>query len=289
LALEKAIRASGLTTRGTIYQKTLQTLAFADDIALVGRSRKFVAEAFKSLETEAGKLGLKINEDKTKFMEISHNTSNPQAFIVNNYTFETVSQFKYLGTIITTNNDLTVEINNRLAMSNKCYHGLKNQLKSRFMSLKTKINIYKTLIRPILLYGSECWAVTKLHENKLLTFERKILRKIFGAVHENNSWRSLFNFEIYQKYKQPDIVKVIKCNRLRWLGHLHRSDNTNPVKKLTFTNPMGNRRRGRPPTRWLDSVEKDFNLIKKGNWRSLAMDRTRWQLLLGTALTCNRL
>ncbi len=157
------------------------------------------------------------------------------------------------------------------------------------MSLKTKINIYKTLIRPILLYGSECWAVTKLHETKLLTFERKILRKIFGAVHENNSWRSLFNFEIYQKYKQPDIVKVIKCNRLRWLGHLYRSDNTNPVKKLTFTNPMGSRRRGRPPVRWLDSAEKDFGLIKKGNWRSLAMDRTRWQRLLGTALTCNRL
>ena len=69
MALEKTIRTSGLTAREIIYQKTLQTLTFADNIALVGRSRGFVAEAFNLLENEAGKLGLKINEDKAKFME----------------------------------------------------------------------------------------------------------------------------------------------------------------------------------------------------------------------------
>ena len=83
------------------------------------------------------------------------------------------------------------------------------------MSLKTKINICKTLIRSVLLYMSECWAMIKAYENKLLTFEHKILRKFFGDLNENNSWGSLFNFEIYQKYNQPDIVKVKICNRLR--------------------------------------------------------------------------
>ena len=58
--------------------------------------------------------------------------------------------------------------------------------------------------------------------------------KNFGAIHENNSWRSLFSFEIYQKYKQPDIVKVIICNILQSLGHLHHSNSTNPVKMLFF-------------------------------------------------------
>ena len=107
------------------------------------------------------------------------------------------------------------------------------------MSLKTKINTYKTLIRPVLPYKSECWEMTKAHENKILTFDRKILRKFFGAVHENNSWRSLFNFEIYQKHKQPDIVKVMKCNRLQWLGHLYLSNSTNPENQLIFTSPRG--------------------------------------------------
>ena len=133
------------------------------------------------------------------------------------------------------------------------------------MSLKRKINIYKTLIQRVFLYESECWAMIKAHENKLLIFERKIPRKIFGAILENNSWRSQFNFEIYQKHKQPNIIKVIKGNRLRWLGHLHRSNSINLVKKLSFTNPMGKRRRGRPPIRLLDSMEKDLILIENGN------------------------
>ena len=77
---------------------------------------------------------------------------DPLPFKVENYTFETISQLKYLGTTVTTNNDLTIEINNRLVMSNKCYHCLKNQLKPRYMSLETSINISKSLIPPVLLY-----------------------------------------------------------------------------------------------------------------------------------------
>ncbi len=63
LAIEKAIRASDPTARETIYQKTMQTLEFADDIALVGRSRRYVTEAFNLLEAEARKFRLTINED----------------------------------------------------------------------------------------------------------------------------------------------------------------------------------------------------------------------------------
>ena len=68
IVVQLGSRTSGLTARGIIYQKTLQTLAFADEITLVGRFREFVAEAFSKLETEAGKLGQKINTDKMRFI-----------------------------------------------------------------------------------------------------------------------------------------------------------------------------------------------------------------------------
>ena len=90
-ALEKAIRAPSITARGIIYQKTIQNLTFAVDIALIDRFRKFVTEAFNALEAEAGKLGLKIKEGKTKFMETSQNTPNLHPFTKKNYIFETVS------------------------------------------------------------------------------------------------------------------------------------------------------------------------------------------------------
>ena len=141
----------------------------------------------------------------------------------------------------------------------------------------------------IILYGCECWTMTKSIENNLLIFERKILRKIFGAVFEHGVWRSMYNHEIYRKFRQPDIVKVIKSHRIRWLGHLYRTEDANPLKKLTFTNPMGARKRGRPPIRWLDSVESDIKTISKRDWRNIALDRTRWRKLIGTALASSRL
>ena len=65
-------------------------------------------------------------------------------------------------------------------MANKGFYGLKRQFRSQFLSIKNKIKIYKTLIRPVLAYGSETWILTKSDEAILGVFERKILRAIFG-------------------------------------------------------------------------------------------------------------
>jgi hypothetical protein len=70
-------------------------------------------------------------------MEITCKPNNMQYLIVNNYKFEKVNEFKYLGTLITTNNNLT-QINHRLLLANKCYYGLKKQLRSHYLSFQTK-------------------------------------------------------------------------------------------------------------------------------------------------------
>jgi hypothetical protein len=69
-------------------------------------------------------------------------------------------------------------------MANKSYYGLKKQLQSHFLSRKTKCKLYKSLIRPDLTYGSESWTLNKGNIGKLMTFEKKVLRKIYGAVND---------------------------------------------------------------------------------------------------------
>ena len=93
---------------------------------------------------------------------------------IGTYTFETIKQLMYLGTLIACCNDLKIEINNRIFMANRSFYGLRSHFKSKFMSINTKLSLYKTLIRPIVLYGSECWTLNKAEEEKLLVFERKI-------------------------------------------------------------------------------------------------------------------
>jgi hypothetical protein len=98
------------------------------------------------LEEAAKDIGLIINEDKTKFMAITENPTNLCFLDVDGYKFEKVTQFKYLGTSITYDNDLSVEINNRIINANRSYYGLKEQLKSHLLSTQTMTTRRKSYI-----------------------------------------------------------------------------------------------------------------------------------------------
>jgi hypothetical protein len=77
-------------------------------------------------------------------------------------------EFKYLGSLISNNNNsITAEINHRILLGNRCYYGLRNLLQSRLLNKGTKCKIYKTLIRPDVLYGRDSWTLAKADEEKL--------------------------------------------------------------------------------------------------------------------------
>jgi len=80
-------------------------------------------------------------------------------FKVNHMTFERVNSFVYLGTLITADNNTSAEINNRITLANRTYFGLVNILKAKNINIKYKVIIYKTLIKPVLMYGAETWVL----------------------------------------------------------------------------------------------------------------------------------
>ena len=78
---------------------------------------------------------------------------------------------------------------------------------THFWTVLTKIVLYKTLMRPVVLYGDEAWTLTKKEEQALLIFERKIFRRIYGAKYENGEWNSRTNREPEEMSKGENIVK----------------------------------------------------------------------------------
>jgi len=66
--------------------------------------------------------------------------------------------------------------------------------------------MYKALIRPVITYTSETWTLSKTNELRLILFERKVLRCIFGAKQENETWRRKCNYELYETFNEPNIV-----------------------------------------------------------------------------------
>jgi len=111
----------------------------------------------------------------------------------------------------------------------------------------------------------------------VLTFERKIFRRIYGTKYENGEWKSRTNRELEEMSKGENVVKWIKGQRIRWLGHLARMEEDR-MPKNTFTQEMeGTRRRGRPRKRWKEEVERDLQVQGVTRWRELVADRKKWK------------
>ena len=98
------------------------------------------------------------------------------------------------------------------------------------------------------------------------------------------------NHELYELFDDIDIVKRIKIQRLRWLGHVVRMDKQAPAKRVFESDPKGGaRRRGRPNIRWQNQLEENIASLGIANWRQSAGRRTDWRNLLNEAKTNSRL
>ena len=91
----------------------------------------------------------------------------------------------------------------------------------QFLSKNIQIEIYRTVILPVVLYGCETWLLTLRKERRLRVFENRVLKRIFGPKRDEitEEWRKLHNEDLNVLYFLPSVVRVIKSRRMRWAGH----------------------------------------------------------------------
>jgi len=124
-------------------------------------------------------------------------------------------------------------------------------------------------------YSSETWALKETTIQKLLVFERKILRRIFGPTKENQMWRFKTNEEVDILIKHKNIVNYTKAQRLSWFGHLQRMSDTRTVKKIFNWKPLTKRLQRRPKYRWEDNIKQDICQMKIKNWTACVQCREK--------------
>jgi len=195
----------------------------------------------------------------------------------NGVTYEGEAQFIYLGTLISNDNSVEKEIQKRILAGNRTYFATVSLFRSRLLSRATKIRLYKTLIRLVVSYGAEAWTLTKKEELALLIFERKIFRRICDPKYDNGEWKSRTNRELEELSKGENIVKLIKGQRVSWLGHLERMEEDRMPKKIFTQELKGTRRRGNPRKRWKEEVERDLQVLEVRRWRELVAGRKKWK------------
>jgi len=119
--------------------------------------------------------------------------------------------------------------------------------------------------------------MTKKEEKALLVFERKMFRRIYGPKYEDGEWKIRMNRELEELSKGENIGKLIKGQRISWLGHLERMEEDRMLKKIFTQELEGTRRRGRPRKGWREELERDLQVMGVRSWRKLVIDREKWR------------
>ena len=128
---------------------------YADDTTLMAESEEELMSLLMKVKEESEKVGLKLNIQKTKIM-----ASGPIiSWEIDGETVETVADFIFLGSKITTDGDWSHEIKRRVLLGKKVMTNLDSILKSRDIILSTKVRLVKAMVFPVVMYGCESWTI----------------------------------------------------------------------------------------------------------------------------------
>jgi hypothetical protein len=180
------------------------------------------------------------------------------------------------------------EIKSRLNLGNACYHSVQCLLSSPLLSRNLKVIICKTIILPVVLYGYETWSLILREMHRLMVFENRVLRKIFGPKRDEvmGQWRKLHNRELHNLCSSTDIIRQIKSRRMRWAGHVACMGKGRNVYRVLVGKPKGKRTLERPRCRWEDGIKMDLREIgcRGVEWIHLAQDTSRWQAVVNVVM-----
>ena len=149
-----------------IARKSINNLRYADDTTLMAESEEEQKSLLMKVKEESEKIGLKLIQ-KTKIMASGPITS----WEIDGETVETVSDFIFLGSKITADGDCSHEIKRHLLLGRKVMTNLDSILKSRDITLPTKVCLVKAMVFPVVMYGCESWTVKKAECQRIDDFE----------------------------------------------------------------------------------------------------------------------
>ena len=266
-----AIVMEGFTDE--VRQELPWTMMFADDIVICGESRMQVEESLEQWRYALERRGMKVSRSKTEYMCMSERDDGGTVQMQGEEVTR-VDEFRYLGTTIQSNGECSREVKRRVQAGWNGWRRVTGVICDRRIPAKMKGKVYKTVVRPAMLYGLEAAALTKRQEAELEVAEMKMLRFSMGVTRMDR----VRNEHIRGTAQVGRMSDKAREARLRWYGHVQRRNEGYIGKRMLEMGIPGRRRRGRPKRRFMDAVREDMRVV--GATEEDAEDRTVWRRLI---------
>ena len=275
LAVDWIMRHSTRGRNGIQWTPTTQLhdLDFADDIVLLTQAFTHLQEKTATVQEEAAKQGLQINVEKTKTLRLGHTHATP--IKIGDEFAEDVSTFTYLGSVIAKSGGAEEDVEARIKKAQTAFSMLNTVWRSQIIRRKTKLKIFNSNVKSVLLYGCETWLMTEKLRARLQTFVNKCLRKVLRIFWPD--W--ITNRDLWSTTNQVPIDEEIRQRKWRWLSHTMRKDHHSITRQSLRWNPAGRRSRGRPKKTWRRTVEEEMKHadLSWGQVSTIAQNRVRWR------------
>ena len=198
-----------------IAGRNINNFRYADDTTLMAESEEELKSLLIKVKEDSEKIGLNLNIQKTKIMASSPITS----WQIDGETVETVADFIFLGSKITADGDCSHEIKKRLLIGRQVMTKLDSILKSRNITLPTKVRLVKAMVFPVVMYVCESWTIKKAEHQRVDAFELWCWRRLFRVP-----WTARRSNQSILKEIRPEcsLEGLMLKLKLQYFGHLMR-------------------------------------------------------------------
>ncbi|KAK3526634.1 hypothetical protein QTP70_030849 [Hemibagrus guttatus] len=256
-----------------VRQESPWTMMFADDIVICSESREQVEENLERWRFALERRGMKVSRSKTEYMCVNEREGSGTVRLQGEEV-KKVQEFKYLGSTVQSNGECGKEVKKRVQAGWNGWRKVSGVLCDQKISARIKGKVYRTVVRPAMLYGLETVSLRKRQESELEVAELKMLRFSLGVTRLDR----IRNEYIRGTAHVGRLGDKVRETRLRWFGHVQRRDSEYIGRRMLDMGLPGRRQRGRPKRRYMDGINEDMKLV--GARVEDAEDRDRWREMI---------
>ncbi|KAK3506431.1 hypothetical protein QTP70_002157 [Hemibagrus guttatus] len=249
------------------------TMMFADDIVICSESREQVEENLERWRFALERRGMKVSRSKTEYMCVNEREGSGTVRLQGEEV-KKVQEFKYLGSTVQSNGECGKEVKKRVQAGWNGWRKVSGVMCDQKISARIKGKVYRTVVRPAMLYGLETVSLRKRQESELEVAELKMLRFSLGVTRLDR----IRNEYIRGTAHVGHLGDKVREARLRWFGHVQRRESEYIGRRMLDMGLPGRRQRGRPKRRYMDGINEDMKLV--GASVEDAEDRDRWREMI---------